>query len=130
MAHQKGFEHDLQVRKATTINFFSYSCRYEDWTGVSPLWMVVAWRCDLGSGWTDLIRIFVENGADVNNYPRAGYGPSTTVMGQAAEKCPTATVEYLLKAGASPTDGRGRKGTPLERARNEEIKELLKKYGA
>ena len=92
--------------------------------------MVVKWRCDLGSGWTDLIRIFVENGADVNNYPRAGWGPSLTVMGLAAEKCPKATVEYLLKAGASPTDGSGRKGTPLERAINEEIKELLKKYGA
>ena len=86
------------------------------------------WKVDLGN--IVLARQLIENGADVNNYPRAGYGPSTTVMGQAAEKCPTATVEYLLKAGASPTNGSGRKGTPLERARNEEIKELLKRYGA
>ena len=93
--------------------------------------MVVSWRCSSGGGkWDALIKKLIEAGASPNNYPDNNYGASTTVMGEAVESCSEEIVEYLLEAGASATRGSGYKGKPMERARNDEIRELLRKYGA
>merc|ERR1711915_978914 len=73
-------------------------CKYDSWNDVSPLWMVVSWRCNSGGGkWDALIKKLIEAGANPNNYPDNNYGASATVM---------------------------------ERARNDEIRELPKKHGA
>ena len=108
-------------------------CRYDDrLNGVSALWMVVAWRCEKSSGkWDKLVKLMVENGADVNNWPHHSMGRGITVFGQAVEKCSYETIEYLLKAGANPNNVGGRR--PLEIAnlqRGEDIARLLKEYGA
>ena len=98
---------------------------------MAPLWMVVAWRCNTSGGKADkLVKMMVEKGASVNNWPDHSFGRSTTVLGQAVQKCSYEIIEYLLKAGANPNGG-SRK--PLEIARNERnsnIAQLLESYGA
>ena len=93
--------------------------------------MVVAWRCNTSGGKADkLVKMMVEKGASVNNWPDHSFGRSTTVLGQAVKNCSYEIIEYLLKAGANPNGGSWK---PLEIAKNErnsDIVQLLESYGA
>jgi len=107
------------------------TCRYDAWNGVSALWMVVAWRCGKSAGkWDKLVKLMVENGASVNNWPDHSFGRSTTVLGQAVEKCSYETIEYLLMAGANPNGGSRKPLEIANRERGEDIVSLLKEHGA
>merc|ERR1711915_581696 len=67
-------------------------CKYDSWNDVSPLWMVVSWRCSSSGGKWD------------------------------------ALIKKLIEAGASAERGFGYKAKPIERARNDEIRELIRKH--
>ena len=89
----------------------------------------MSWRCNSSGGkWDALIKKLIEAGANPNNYPDNKNGTDITVMGMAAEKCSVEIVEYLLEAGASAERGFGYKAKPIERARNDEIRELIRKH--
>jgi len=107
------------------------TCRYDQWNGVSPLWMVLAWRCNkMGGNWDKLVRMMVDNGASVNNWPDHSFGRSTTVLGQAVLKCSYDIIEYLLKAGANPMGGSRKPLEIAKKERNSDIALLLESYGA
>jgi len=107
------------------------TCRYDAWNGVSPLWMVVAWRCGTRGGkWDKMVRLMVEKGASINNCPDHSFGRSTSVMGQAVKNCSYEIIEYLLKAGASPNGGSWKPLAIAKNERNDDIGRLLESYGA
>ena len=107
----------------TALNGFS--CRYDSWSEATPLWMVVNWR---GSRWMELVKLMVNNGADVNAAPSDRFTRCKSILGEAVKDRNIEIATYLLENGA---DANGGCDKPMELAEsNEEIKELLLNHGA
>ena len=102
-----------------------FSCRYDSWSQATPLWMVVNWR---GSSWMELVKLMVNNGADVNAIPNDKYTNSKSILGEAVKDGNIEMATFLLENGADPNGGTD---TPLKLAEgNEEMKQLLLDHGA
>jgi len=81
-----------------------FSCKYDGWYRATPLWMAVSWR---GDSWIELIKLMIQNGADVNAVPNYSTFSSTnrSILGEAAEGGSVETVAALLENGADPNGG-------------------------
>ena len=101
-----------------------FSCKYDSWSQATPLWMVVNWR---GTSWIELVKLMVQNGADVNATPHDRFTGCKSILGEAVNDRKKELAAFLLENGADPNGC----DNPLKLAgSNEELRQLLLDHGA
>ena len=101
---------------------------FEDTCGCSALWWN-ARQCKKSGGCVETARVLLNHGANVNNVCE-GYRGMSVLIKAAEIGCSKEYIKLLLDSGADPKikDKWGK--TALDYAKDPEIQELLKQYGA